>query len=86
MVFNCDQQLEKLEKKKENLKVQKRTLEKSIREERAKQANKRRKESSIRREILFRADVICTTLSGAGSSSLKQDLAGRLELTYFNAR
>ena len=61
-----------------------RTLQKKYREERAEQANKRRKESSIRKEILHRADIICTTLSGAGSTSLKQDLEGRLELICFS--
>lgn len=60
-----------------------RTLQKKYREERAEQANKRRKESSIRKEILHRADIICTTLSGAGSTSLKQDLEGRRIYPHF---
>lgn len=80
----CEQQLEKLEKEKLNLMDAVRTLQKKFREQRAEQANKRRKESSIRKEILYRADIICTTLSGAGSTSLKQDLEGRLELICFN--
>ena len=32
------------------------------------------KQTRIRREILDSADIICTTLSGAGSESLRNDL------------
>ena len=50
----------------------------------AMQSNRRRVEARIKREILASADIVCTTLSGAGSTSLKQDLqlAGRLELCF----
>ena len=72
------QQLEaEREAEKANLIKLKNTLEQQYRREKTKKANKRREESRIRKEILQCADVICTTLSGAGSSSLKQDLAGR---------
>ena len=73
----CYQQRDKLETEKENLIELKNTLEQQYRREKDKKANKRREESRIRKEILQCADIICTTLSGAGSSSLKQDLAGR---------
>lgn len=71
------QQLEERKAEKANLIELKNTLEEKYRREKTKKANKRREESRIRKEILQCADVICTTLSGAGSSSLKQDLAGR---------
>lgn len=73
----CYQQLEKLESEKAKLIKLKNTLELQYRREKDKEANKRREQSRIRKEILQCGDVICTTLSGAGSSSLKQDLAGR---------
>lgn len=73
----CYQQLEKLESEKAKLIKLKNTLELQYRREKDKEANKRREQSRIRKEILQCADVICTTLSGAGSSSLKPDLAGR---------
>lgn len=76
------QQLKEREAEKANLIELKNTLEEKYRREKTKKANKRREESRIRKEILQCADVICTTLSGAGSSSLKQDLAGRWELLY----
>lgn len=79
----CYQQLQKRENEKAKLIKLKNTLEQLYRREKAKQANKRREESRIRKDILQCADVICTTLSGAGSGSLKQDLAGRLELLYY---
>ena len=66
-----------MESEKAKLIKLKNTLEQQYRREKDKEANKRREESRIRKEILQRADVICTTLSGAGSSKLKQDLAGR---------
>ena len=77
LIAMCYQQRDKLETEKENLIELKNTLEQQYRREKDKKANKRREESRIRKEILQCADVICTTLSGAGSSSLKQDLAGR---------
>jgi len=66
-----------LEAEKTKLIKFKSTLEQQYRREKDKKANNRREESRIRKEILQCADVICTTLSGAGSASLKQDLAGR---------
>ena len=80
----CYLQLQRKERQKENLINIKKNLEMKCRTEKAKRANKRREEARIRRDILNCADVICTTLSGAGSASLKQDLAGRLELLYSN--
>ena len=77
LIAMCYQQLDKLEEEKKKLIKLKYTLEQQYRREKDKKANKRREESRIRKEILQCADVICTTLSGAGSSSLKQDLAGR---------
>lgn len=80
----CDLQLQEREKEKAELINHKNLLEMQWRNEKDKQANKRRVEARIRRDILNHADVICTTLSGAGSTSLKQDLAGRLELLCFH--
>lgn len=52
-----------------------------LRKERDKQNHLHREEARIRREILDSADIVCTTLSGAGSTSLKQDY-GRLEVDF----
>ena len=52
-----------------------------LRKERDKQNHLHREEARIRREILDSADIVCTTLSGAGSTSLKQDY-GRLEMDF----
>lgn len=49
------------------MQIEKEALREKLREENAKQTR-------IRREILDSADIICTTLSGAGSESLKNDL------------
>lgn len=49
------------------MQIEKEALREQLREENAKQTR-------IRREILDSADILCTTLSGAGSETLKNDL------------
>ena len=75
-------QLKECKEAKDKLSIFKRTLQTKYYEEKKKQANSLRQEARIKREILDSADIVCTTLNGAGSTSLKHDLqlAGRLEL------
>lgn len=75
----CSLQLKELEDQMTSLKNRKKALQSKYRMEKDKQSNLRREEARIRRKILDSADVICTTLSGSGSTTLKNDL-GRLVL------
>lgn len=69
--------IKKLQEEKDALKSRKKRLQISLRQEKEKQSNLYREEARIRREILESADIVCTTLSGAGSSSLKHDYKRR---------
>lgn len=80
--FFVFQQLSDKIREKEKLNTTKNELRMKYRVEKAKDADSRRQEARIRRDILDSADIVCTTLSGAGSRSLKRDLqqAGRYTL------
>lgn len=80
-LFVFQQLCEKL-REKQKLNTTKDELRTKYHAERVKDADSRRQEARIRRDILDSADVVCTTLSGAGSRSLKCDLqrAGRYTL------
>ena len=75
----CSLQLNELEDQMTSLKNRKKALQIKYRMEKDKQSNLRREEARIRRKILDSAHIICTTLSGSGSTTLKNDL-GRLAL------
>lgn len=79
--FTVSYQIKDLQQKKDRLKNQRRLVQVKLRMERDKQNHLHREEARIRREILDSADIVCTTLSGAGSTSLKQDY-GRLEVDF----
>ena len=79
--FTFSYQMKDLQQKKDYLKNHRRVVQLKLRKERDKQNHLHREEARIRREILDSADIVCTTLSGAGSTSLKQDY-GRLEVDF----
>ena len=79
--FTFSYQIKDLQQKKDYLKNHRRVVQLKLRKERDKQNHLHREEARIRREILDSADIVCTTLSGAGSTSLKQDY-GRLEVDF----
>lgn len=79
--FTISYQIKDLQQKKDYLKNHSRVVQLKLRKERDKQNHLHREEARIRREILDSADIVCTTLSGAGSTSLKQDY-GRLEVDF----
>lgn len=79
--FTVSYQIKDLQQKKDRVKNQRRLVQVKLRMERDKQNHLHREEARIRREILDSADIVCATLSGAGSTSLKQDY-GRLEVDF----